>query len=68
MAMGPKPAGLYLVGTFTTAGGVSSPGIARWGPEGSACPICPADFDMNGGIDGGDLATFFRSFEGGGCF
>lgn len=62
---GPKPAGLYVVGTFTTAGGVPSVGIARWGMEGSACPSCPADFDMNGGVDGGDLAAFFTDFEAG---
>lgn len=26
---------------------------------------CPADFDGNGGIDGGDLAAFFEHFEAG---
>lgn len=29
------------------------------------CPICEADFDDNGGIDGGDLAAFFIAFEEG---
>ena len=62
---GPAPAGLYVVGTFTTAGGVPSVGIARWGQEGSACPTCPADFDMNGGTDGADLGAFFAAFEAG---
>lgn len=29
------------------------------------CPICEADFDDNGGVDGGDLAAFFTAFEEG---
>jgi formylglycine-generating enzyme required for sulfatase activity len=32
---------------------------------GPSCPICPADYDMNGGVDGGDLAAFFTEFEAG---
>lgn len=31
------------------------------------CPECAADFDANGGIDGGDLAAFFAEFETGGA-
>jgi GH15 family glucan-1,4-alpha-glucosidase len=35
---------------------------------GPACPACPADYDDNGGVDGGDLAAFFSDFEAGeGC-
>lgn len=34
-------------------------------PGGSACPTCAADFDNNGGVDGGDLAAFFADFEAG---
>jgi hypothetical protein len=35
---------------------------------GSACPPCAADYDNNGGVDGGDLAAFFADFEAGeGC-
>ena len=30
------------------------------------CPECAADFDFNGGVDGGDLAAFFIEFEAGG--
>ncbi len=32
---------------------------------GSACPPCAADYDDNGGVDGGDLASFFVDFEAG---
>lgn len=31
----------------------------------NACPDCPADFDSNGGIDGGDLGAFINDFEAG---
>lgn len=31
----------------------------------STCPTCAADFDRNGGIDGGDLGAFFSDFEQG---
>jgi acetyl esterase/lipase len=30
------------------------------------CPECAADFDANGGVDGGDLGAFFIEFEAGG--
>lgn len=29
------------------------------------CPPCPADFDRNGGVDGGDLGAFFNDYEQG---
>lgn len=29
------------------------------------CPVCAADYDENGGVDGGDLAAFFVDFEAG---
>jgi len=32
---------------------------------GSTCPPCAADYDNNGGVDGGDLAAFFADFETG---
>ncbi len=32
---------------------------------GNACPPCAADYDNNGGVDGGDLAAFFADFEAG---
>jgi hypothetical protein len=32
----------------------------------AAAPLsCPADYDGNGGVDGGDLAAFFADFEAG---
>lgn len=33
----------------------------------ATCPPCAADFDANGGVDGGDLAAFFAEFEVGGA-
>ena len=33
--------------------------------NGDACPACAADFDGNGGVDGGDLGAFFAAFEAG---
>ena len=35
------------------------------GPSGPTCPPCAADYDNNGGVDGGDLAAFFADFEAG---
>ncbi len=32
---------------------------------GNPCPPCAADYDQNGGVDGGDLAAFFTDFETG---
>jgi hypothetical protein len=32
---------------------------------GGGCPVCAADFDGNGGVDGGDLGAFFAAFETG---
>lgn len=29
------------------------------------CPVCAADFDQNGGVDGADLASFFFAYEAG---
>lgn len=31
--------------------------------DGPLCPACAADYDDNGGVDGGDLAAFFVDFE-----
>jgi GH15 family glucan-1,4-alpha-glucosidase len=30
-----------------------------------ACPLCPADFDNDGGVTGADVEAFFASFESG---
>jgi hypothetical protein len=32
---------------------------------GPTCPACAADYDDNGGVDGGDLGAFFADFEAG---
>ncbi len=32
---------------------------------GAMCPACAADYDNNGGVDGGDLGAFFADFETG---
>ena len=32
---------------------------------GPTCPPCAADYDGNGGVDGGDLGAFFADFEAG---
>jgi hypothetical protein len=34
-------------------------------PSEPPCPPCAADYDQNGGVDGGDLAAFFSDFEAG---
>jgi len=31
------------------------------------CDACPADFNMDGGIDGADVGAFFASWESGAC-
>lgn len=47
---------------------VTISGLDPVDPACAACPPCAADFDNNGGVDGGDLAAFFAEFEaGGGC-
>ncbi len=47
-------------GSFTLTGGF-------WAatPTGSSCPPCPADYDLDGGVTGGDIAAFFSDFEQG---
>lgn len=32
---------------------------------GSSCPVCAADYDQNGGVDGADIGAFFADFEQG---
>ena len=31
------------------------------------CLDCPADFNQDGGVDGGDINAFFATWESGGC-
>lgn len=42
---------------------ISSVGIARLGCAPTPCAACAADYDSNGGVDGGDLSAFFADFE-----
>ena len=32
-------------------------------PLGDACPACPADYNQDGGVDGGDVESFFTDWE-----
>jgi hypothetical protein len=51
----------YVVGPFTSAGGVSVPGIARWG--GPSDPLaCPADATGDGRVDFADLNAVLSAF------
>ena len=35
---------------------------------GSTCPVCPADYNQDGGVTGDDVAAFFNDYEAGtGC-
>ncbi len=47
-------------GNFTLTGGFWV-GIT----SGSSCPSCPADYDLDGGVTGADIAAFFADFEQG---
>jgi hypothetical protein len=58
--------GESLPNTVQTINAVDSLHIARFVTVcGPACPPCAADYDGNGGVDGGDLAAFFADFEAG---
>lgn len=37
--------------------------IARLADTGGGCPVCAADFNQDGGIDGGDVEAFFQAWE-----
>lgn len=56
----------YWIRVASAAGADGGPGEFRI--EQNPCSPCPADYDNNGGVDGGDLAAFFVDFENGeGC-
>ena len=57
---GPRPAALYAVGNFTHAGGMSSPGIARWGQI-----FCPSDYNADGTTTSQDFFDFVAAFFAG---
>jgi len=81
MAVGGFPFALLPEATSTTNGrfyffgspleaDLSSPFIATDVTEedcanANPCPVCAADYDNNGGVDGGDLGAFFADFEAG---
>lgn len=39
--------------------------VSSGGVDCGDCPTCAADFDNNGGVDGGDIGAFFAAFETG---
>lgn len=45
----------YQAPLWTSTGGSACEG----------CPACAADYDQNGGVDGGDIGAFFADFETG---
>jgi hypothetical protein len=56
----------YWIRIASAAGADGGPG--EFQIEQDPCPLCPADYDDNGGVDGGDLSAFFSDFESGaGC-
>ncbi len=63
--IGQPDAGPAMTGsTYTVTGGF----WVGTGTGGTGCSACAADYDGNGGVDGGDLAAFFADFEAGeGC-
>ena len=38
-----------------------------WAPEQFDPAPCPADYNQDGGIDSGDIESFFMDWEAGGC-
>jgi hypothetical protein len=67
-------------GSFTLSGTIGQPdagptmtggnfaltgGFWVAGPSGSSCPPCAADYDLDGGVTGADIAAFFADFEQG---
>jgi len=57
---------LYIQGEYRNGGDSSALDNVIMAP--AICPACAADYDGNGGVDGGDLAAFFTDFEAGeGC-
>ncbi len=59
--------GRVVVDAFQLELGANATTVIRVG-TGPTCAACAADYDNNGGVDGGDLAAFFSDFEAGeGC-
>lgn len=68
-------AGAGRTASLSTIPGVSSLGNANyatmvanlvsWVADEGFCPVCPADFDQDGGVTGGDISAFFDQYEQG---
>ncbi len=39
--------------------------LVSWVADEGFCPACPADFDQDGGVTGGDISSFFEQYEQG---
>ncbi len=67
--------GAGRTGSLSTIPGVNSLGNANyatmvanlvsWVADEGFCPACPADFDQDGGVTGGDISSFFEQYEQG---
>ncbi|MCX5691731.1 MAG: hypothetical protein NTV94_18390 [Planctomycetota bacterium] len=56
----PSVAATYAGNTnFTWAG----PTLVVFASAGCGCPSCPADYNQDGGVDGGDIESFFSDWE-----
>jgi len=66
-------AGEYTLAVTNACGEVTTIGVS-FTPSNlndlacSACPVCPADYNQDGGVTGDDIAAFFADYEAGtGC-
>lgn len=57
--------GMFLQGEYRNGNDVGALDNVIMAPPAPICPECAADYDRNGGVDGGDLAAFFADFEAG---
>jgi len=53
---------LVANGPKVASGGVSPTDVVSWVPD---APACPADYNGDGGVDGGDVESFFLDWEAG---
>lgn len=68
-------AGAGRTASLSTIPGVNSLGnvnyatmvanLVSWVADEGFCPVCPADFDQDGGVTGADISAFFEQFEQG---
>ncbi len=56
---------MYVQGEYRNGNDTSALDNVIMAPAPTICPECAADYDGNGGVDGGDLASFFADFEAG---